>query len=773
MPFQSKRQMRWAFATRQPFARRWARATRAPKRLPERARKAFTLDELELAVTKSLDPLFIELIADRVPELAAFKGEQLAPGVTRIRGDLCNVHGKYGSCSEAGFGSDTSAADTIAQNKRQPTRAPGRGRGRKPAAPKQTPEERAAARESQRTQQRDRTLGQALDRSQAETLTKLSTGESLADDGGLVAQGLAERGRDGTIRLTARGRQTVSAAERGDAAGVRDTLSLARDQVATQGERDAKRESKRQQQATAKLQREAERQMRRQQAGKRGSGGSRSRQADRQQREQQAEQRRAQQEAKREGERQQREAQRAADRTQRAAEQAKREAARQQAATERSRVTTPELAATARQLSTGNQLNEQDAQSLIRNGLARLSGGNLTLTATGLRATRQKERFAVFKDAAGRYRWISTSSNAYRDRDEEIVSTKALSGAVALADATGYRGPLRFWHVPGFDIGDCDYQAVTGNGRWLVESGTFRDEAIGQCIAEKARDWQTSIGFTHAIGEPDASGVFDHIAIFERSITPPGRAANPFTHFVVKERTMDQAKLAEAVKLFGPEKVKELLAQIETKDASAQAAGVAFKAEEPTTPDETIVLNGVTYVREKAPPPAPGEAAPPAEVPAEAMTEEPMIEEGDAVEEGLTLSPDDLQAIGDLIGSALQSALAPLVGVMEIDKTMGARMDEIKSMLGGYSAKKDDEQATVKAQIDELSSRLKQAQDRLTELAGAQPERQAGYRPSQADDTVIPTEALPEVTKAIKPSAAQAHPFADVVQGLFGPAEVV
>jgi hypothetical protein len=379
--------------------------------------------------------------------------------------------------------------------------------------------------------------------------------------------------------------------------------------------------------------------------------------------------------------------------------------------------------------------------------------------------------FMVQKDATGRRRWISTSSNAYQDRDEEIVSTKALSGSVALADATGYRGPLRFWHVPGFDIGDCDYQAVTGNGRWLVESGTFRDEAIGQCVAEKARDWQTSIGFTHAIGEPDTSGVFDHIAIFERSITPPGRAANPFTHFVVKERIMDQAKLAEAVKLFGPEKVKELLAQIATKDASAQAAGVAFKAEEPT-PDETIVLNGVTYVREKAPPPAPGEAALPTEIPEEVSAEEPMMEE-DTIEEGLTLSPDDLQAIGDLIGSALQAALAPLVGVMEIDKTMGARMDEIKGMLGGYSAKKDDDQAVVKAQIDELSSRLKQAQDRLTELAGTQPERKPGYRPSQADDTVIPPEALPEVTKAIKPIAAQNHPFADVVQGLFGPAEVV
>lgn len=27
MPFQSKQQMRWAFATKQPFAKRWAKMT--------------------------------------------------------------------------------------------------------------------------------------------------------------------------------------------------------------------------------------------------------------------------------------------------------------------------------------------------------------------------------------------------------------------------------------------------------------------------------------------------------------------------------------------------------------------------------------------------------------------------------------------------------------------------------------------------------------------------------------------------------------------------
>lgn len=36
MPFKSKKQWRWAFATKQKFARRWAHATRSFRTLPTR-----------------------------------------------------------------------------------------------------------------------------------------------------------------------------------------------------------------------------------------------------------------------------------------------------------------------------------------------------------------------------------------------------------------------------------------------------------------------------------------------------------------------------------------------------------------------------------------------------------------------------------------------------------------------------------------------------------------------------------------------------------------
>jgi hypothetical protein len=187
----------------------------------------------------------------------------------------------------------------------------------------------------------------------------------------------------------------------------------------------------------------------------------------------------------------------------------------------------------------------------------------------------------VFKDAnSGMPRWVAVTSNAYRDRDGEIVSSEALKKAVAYGDATGERGPLRFWHVPGLDIGTTDYQATTDNGRFLVESGVITNPAMAQALQEKGGNWQMSIGFNHPAAQPDAEGVFKDISIFERSITPPNKAANPFTSFNVQggQKMLTKEKLAALKELLGdsPE-LTNMLSKVAKTDKAAQDAGIAFK----------------------------------------------------------------------------------------------------------------------------------------------------------------------------------------------------
>lgn len=141
--------------------------------------------------------------------------------------------------------------------------------------------------------------------------------------------------------------------------------------------------------------------------------------------------------------------------------------------------------------------------------------------------------FTVYKTAKG-YRWVAVSSTAYRDRDNEIVSRKALADAVDRANRTGKRGPLRFWHEPGYDLGTTDYQTLSDDGKYLIESGILNDD-VADVLGTRLKNarYQMSIGFRHPLDEPDKDGVFHHIDIFERSIVPYGKAANPQTSLSV------------------------------------------------------------------------------------------------------------------------------------------------------------------------------------------------------------------------------------------------
>lgn len=152
-------------------------------------------------------------------------------------------------------------------------------------------------------------------------------------------------------------------------------------------------------------------------------------------------------------------------------------------------------------------------------------------------STKETSSIFVTKGKDGELRWVTMSSNAFRDRDREIVSLKSLIADVDRSDALGDYGPLRWWHVSDpvpLDIGRCDFRMVLN--RTLIESGTFYDERVGQRIKEYAPALQVSLGFRHPLSEPDAEGVYHNIRTFERSLLPAGRAANALTRFLVNDK---------------------------------------------------------------------------------------------------------------------------------------------------------------------------------------------------------------------------------------------
>jgi hypothetical protein len=362
-------------------------------------------------------------------------------------------------------------------------------------------------------------------------------------------------------------------------------------------------------------------------------------------------------------------------------------------------------------------------------------------------------------------RWVTVSSTAYRDRDREIVSTKALSSAVALADASGYRGPLRFWHVPGVEFGDCDFQGTAQDGRFLIESGTFRSPELAAAVKAHADDYQVSIGFTHPADEPDSQGVFHHIAIFERSLVPRGRASNPFTQVALatkEQRMLTSEKETELKRLLGGDDtlLQGLLGNVATTDKAAQDGGVAYKDSEPPAWAQALITRLDTMeasfkaltnladedVTEKAAPPMDGmvEGSPEeeaAEPPEEAQAE------GDTADENM-LTGAEISAIAQQTAQVLLEALMPHLGI-------GQKMDEVKSLLGGMAgsyAKKDAETAEIKQELAAVKAQV-------SDLSGSAPRIMAGgYRASSSAATITTDES----------KLKEAQPAADPVAQAFG-----
>jgi len=177
------------------------------------------------------------------------------------------------------------------------------------------------------------------------------------------------------------------------------------------------------------------------------------------------------------------------------------------------------------------------------------------------------------------YRWIAVSSTAYRDRDGEIISTKALTDDVARADATKDYGPMVWWHMPHVIIGQCDFNMMVGKS--LIESGTFTNSIVAKAMATHAADLGLSIGYRHPMGEPDSNGVFHTIQRIERSILPADKASNIFTNLAVEVPVSIKANLKKLLTfrdLVGDDtQVEAFLTAVVETEQTADDAGIASK----------------------------------------------------------------------------------------------------------------------------------------------------------------------------------------------------
>lgn len=797
-PFRSRAQWRWAWATGQPWARRWSEETPGGKgqrfrRLPTKVAKKLQ----QVATAHGAVQMKAALVDEGtiVWAVATKAGE-------RIAGQLCRAkNGLYVNCNSPQATQESK--DKLKEQEREQKR-----------------QARDAEKGAKRRENQAKVAAEAgLPQNQAEALIDFANPDepqalSPENAKALMDAGLVEQNPDGSYRISGAGRSFVAAANAGDVGRARDAMGRGADRAQRSKDREAKRQErdrKKQERDAERQRKQAERDAKKKQP-KKGGGGGGGKGDDKK-----PEKPKRQPRSSRRGAGSSRAgasggggggSSRSGGASERGPDTSDADAAirgadaalrRIRAERRRAPVTAPAAAPAPkprpdirRRLDERRRKKRQPAPApprrddrlttKVRRGHTywrafrqeRKAGRSPAEARTAAREARRRrdlgrlERrrnrlltwtpaasgFSVFKTRDGRLRWVSFSSNGYRDRDQQHVSVKALTADVARTDQDGQYGPLRWWHEgdpdpsnpdapwgPGVDIGWCDYSAMSGP--CLIESGTFVDDRIGEAIAAKADQYATSLGFFHPISEPDADGVFHHIRRFERSLAPKDRVSNPFTSFVVPTHSQRKAmnttkkvQLQQLLDTMPPDEVDRLIAQgVQRTQTAAKAAGVALKADQAQAtqpvyqlPDGTpaiivggqlVQLKALPMAGEEAEKAAPGAAAAgmaaDAAADAEALAEEAEAETEDAEAEDDTayaadLSVDDFKA---MLRDVLSEALKPLVGQLKMTDKMqemvGKMGEELKGYMSGVGQKADEgeselrqELATVKAELAAL-----------------------------------------------------------------------
>jgi hypothetical protein len=180
----------------------------------------------------------------------------------------------------------------------------------------------------------------------------------------------------------------------------------------------------------------------------------------------------------------------------------------------------------------------------------------------------------AFKSISGDTWWFQSTTNAFRDRENEIFSTKALEAFVNRHRDDTKKGEFWYRHIPGTKFGDVRWQAMVG--RFLVQAGPFDDTEIGNAFKEffeshpeghpdiAPNGWGTSHGYKYRATDR-WDGVYDWLEIKESTVLPLHVAANVWSPspIMVRRKAMNTQEKQELTAI-GGNKLVDLVMQAQT-----------------------------------------------------------------------------------------------------------------------------------------------------------------------------------------------------------------
>lgn len=222
--------------------------------------------------------------------------------------------------------------------------------------------------------------------------------------------------------------------------------------------------------------------------------------------------------------------------------------------------------------------------------------------------------FFTKAEADGQHRWVSISSTAFLDGQQDIVSRKGVDKGIARAKQLG-AGKLIFWHNPKLPLGTCDLQMR--EGACLIESGLWDSTpegiAAAKAVEENPQDWGISIGFlgyeaqAEVVNETPVRAVWTDLGFVERSILPAERAATRFSLIRTKSSSVAESVDGGAemrkdqeealAKLLGVDLAQQVATKVDQTNAKAAEDGAVFK-EAPSSGLEGVAQAAEALVKE-------------------------------------------------------------------------------------------------------------------------------------------------------------------------------
>lgn len=201
----------------------------------------------------------------------------------------------------------------------------------------------------------------------------------------------------------------------------------------------------------------------------------------------------------------------------------------------------------------------------------------------------ESESGFTVKQIQGEPWFFSWTTNAFKDRQCEIFSTKSLEQYVAENEKNDDKGYFNVWHIPNTDFARKEWQGVVG--RFLVEAGPFLEDAKGQAAKQFFRQypqrhptiapegWGMSPEFRF-LPEEREKGIYNWLWITRSSVLARAAAANIWTEGGITEMALSKQQEEAGKTIFGEDLFNSLVAEGEQKTAELEEAGVAHKSEE-------------------------------------------------------------------------------------------------------------------------------------------------------------------------------------------------